>query len=73
MDINDLNPQERAELHRLSTELPFFASKALKIVDKQGRMVRLLFNQAQWYIHTRLEAQKLRTGRVRAIIIKGRQ
>lgn len=73
MDLSQLTDLERQTLSRLSRDLPFFCSSALKILNKQGVMVPFVFNQAQWHIHNRMEAQKRRTGKVRAIIIKGRQ
>lgn len=73
MNLKQIAPDERELIHRLSDNLPYFASKCLKVVDKQGQLVPFIFNQAQWYIHTRVEEQKKRTGKVRMVIIKGRQ
>lgn len=53
--------------------LPLFAKHFLKIRAKSGAIEPFIFNRAQEYIHERLEAQKLKTGRVRALILKGRQ
>jgi hypothetical protein len=58
---------------RLCDDLPHFATHCLKIKDKGGKTIPLVFNRSQMYLHDRLEAQKARTGRVRAIIVKGRQ
>ena len=60
-------------LRRLHAELPLFAEKCLKIKDKAGKIVPLRFNESQLYLHERLEQQKRATGKVRAIIAKGRQ
>lgn len=57
----------------LKTDLPTFAKFCLKIRDKQGQIVPLVFNKAQLYLHQRCEDQKRRTGMVRIIICKGRQ
>src|SRR5579862_9758953 len=57
----------------LVDDLPLFAAHCLKIKDKGGKLVPLIFNRSQLYLHERLEAQKARTGKVRAIICKGRQ
>lgn len=70
--------QEREKRHlkaleRLRGSLPLFAAECLKIMDKSGKVVPLVFNRTQIYIHERVEAQKARTGRVRVIIGKGRQ
>lgn len=45
----------------------------LSIRTKAGTINPLRFNRAQTYVHQRLEAQKTETGRVRALILKGRQ
>lgn len=58
---------------RLATDLQFYAKHCLKIKTKRGELEPFIFNKAQEYIHSRLEDQKARTGKVRAIIIKGRQ
>lgn len=67
-------PPEAARIHDLlQTNLPFFAETALKIKTKEGKLEAFKFNTAQEYLHSRLEDQKRKTGRVRAIILKGRQ
>lgn len=58
---------------RLCDDLPYFAEHCLKIKDKSGKLIPLKFNRSQLYLHEKLEAQKARTGKVRAIIVKGRQ
>lgn len=58
---------------RLRDELEFYARNCLKIRTKTGEVEPFLFNKAQRYIHERLEGQKAETGRVRALILKGRQ
>lgn len=58
---------------RLRDDLEFYARNCLKIRTKGGKVEPFLFNKAQRYIHERLEEQKARTGRVRALILKGRQ
>jgi len=57
------------------TTIPFesFAATSLRIRTKRGAIEPLVFNRAQRYIHDQLEAQKARTGKVRALILKGRQ
>lgn len=60
-------------LERLRGSLPLFAAECLKIEDKSGTLIPLKFNRTQQYIHERVEAQKVRTGRVRVIVGKGRQ
>lgn len=54
-------------------DLKRFAPTFLTIRSKRGRPINFNFNQAQHYIHERLENQLKKTGKVRAIILKGRQ
>lgn len=53
--------------------LPLFAENFLKIRTKSGRIQPFRFNRAQLHIHKLLEIQKKATGKVRALILKGRQ
>lgn len=73
MDLRTFSPEYQEELIRLSGDLPHFAANCLKLVTKQGQLITFKFNQAQWYIHNKIEQQKKRTGKVRVIIVKGRQ
>lgn len=50
-----------------------YAENQLVIKPKTGPLIPFKFNRAQQYLHERLEDQRKRTGRVRAIILKGRQ
>src|SRR5215813_8412268 len=58
---------------RLEGDFPRFAARHLLIRSKSGAILPLAFNRAQQHIHARLEEQRERTGRVRALILKGRQ
>lgn len=58
---------------RLRDDLPFYAAQCLRIRTKTGRVEPLVLNGAQRFIHDRLEAQRAATGKVRALILKGRQ
>lgn len=58
---------------RLRDDLAFYARNCLKIRTKTGKVEPFAFNRAQAYIHDRLEEQRAKTGRVRALILKGRQ
>lgn len=69
----DLNDKERRIRARLMTDFVHYAGKCLKIRTKDGRVSPLKLNSAQAYIHERLEEQLITTGRVRALILKGRQ
>ena len=58
---------------RLQTDLAYFAEQYLKIRPKAGSLVPFTFNAAQLELHRRLEEQKAKTGKVRAIVLKARQ
>lgn len=68
-----MDERERAIRQRLKDDYAHYASKCLKIRTKEGSIEPFLLNKAQQYIHEQLEAQRQKTGRVRAIILKGRQ
>lgn len=61
------------KLIRVLKSLPSFAKNFLIIHDKSGAEKFFAFNRAQYYVHERLEAQLKATGKVRALILKGRQ
>ena len=58
---------------KLKNDFQHYAYKCLKIRTKPGEIVNFALNKAQIYLHSRLEQQKKEKGRVRAIILKGRQ
>jgi len=68
-----MDAKERAIRQRLKDDFAHYASKCLKIRTKSGKVVPLELNEAQLYIHQRVEEQRARTGKVRAIVLKGRQ
>lgn len=70
MSISD---REKAIRQKLKDNFPHFASKCLKIRTKEGQILPFTLNRAQQYIHAKLEEQKALTGKVRALILKGRQ
>jgi hypothetical protein len=51
----------------------YFSLHALKIRPKAGDLVPFQLNQSQRYVHLIAEKQLLETGRVRLIVLKGRQ
>jgi len=59
--------------YRLDNEFPFFARHVLKIKTKTGLTESFVFNQAQQFLHNALEKQLKTLGRIRALIVKGRQ
>ena len=58
---------------RLKDDFEFYARNCLKIRTKHEGLQSFILNDAQIYIHGRLEQQIVDTGKVRAIILKGRQ
>ena len=61
------------KLIRILKSLPLFAKNFLKIRTKSGRIEPFVFNRAQEHLHNCLEIQKAETGKVRALVLKGRQ
>ena len=68
-----LTDEEKDRLRNLFKNLPLYCEKVLKVRTKSGEIVPFVLNKAQNYIHERLEEQKAKTGKVRAIILKARQ
>jgi hypothetical protein len=60
-------------IERCSEEFYFYAETALKIKAKDGAVVDFHLNRAQRFVHEALEKQLRDTGKVRALILKGRQ
>lgn len=70
---NGLTPSTTDKMRRLKEDFPFYAANCMLIRSKGGAIQALRLNRAQQYIHERLEEQRAETGRVRALILKGRQ
>ncbi len=64
---------DKAKLKRLRDDFPYFAKHCLRIRTKTGEVKPFVLNKGQLYLHERLEEQRRKTGRVRAVICKGRQ
>lgn len=58
---------------QLKSDFDFYARNCLHIRSKSGKVQQFRLNRAQLYIHERLEEQRARTGKVRALVLKGRQ
>jgi hypothetical protein len=58
---------------KLKNDFGYYAKNCLKIRQKSSDVASLQLNDAQKYIHSRVEDQLKTTGKVRAIILKGRQ
>jgi len=68
-----MDERERRVRQKLKDDLIYYATKCLKIRTKSGAVESFSFNKAQLYIHQKLEEQLKMTGKVRALILKGRQ
>jgi hypothetical protein len=68
-----MDDKERAIRQRLKDDFEHYASRCLRIRTKAGDVVPFQLNAAQRYIHERVEEQRARTGKVRAVVLKGRQ
>ncbi len=60
-------------VQKLLDDFEYYAKKCLFIRTKEGKIEKFIINKAQQYIHTKLQAQLEKTGKVRALILKGRQ
>lgn len=72
-----MTPEDLALLRALRDDFPLYSSKCLKIRTKTdrgaGKIVPFELNKAQLFLHERLERQRAEAGKVRALIVKGRQ
>jgi len=68
--MDDVEKQIRL---KLKNNFAHYASKCLKIRTKSGKIYPFALNKAQLHIHQQVEQQKAATGKVRALILKGRQ
>lgn len=58
---------------KLMADFPLYAKNVLRIVNKKGEIAPLKLNRGQMILHETLEKQLAETGRIRALVIKGRQ
>lgn len=68
-----MSERERAIRQKLKDNFEHYANKCLRIRTKSGSIEPLTLNRAQKYLHDRLEGQLLEHGKVRALVLKGRQ
>lgn len=68
-----MDSREREIRRRLKEDFTHYASRCLKIRTKAGEILPFALNEAQSHVHAQVEKQKLLTGKVRAVILKGRQ
>lgn len=68
-----MTSEEKEILQKLKDDFKHYAAKVLKVRSKSGAIEPLILNKAQLYVHQKLEEQRGRTGKVRALILKARQ
>ncbi len=73
MEWKDRKKRELKVRQKLKDDFIHYAAKCLKIRTKDGRILPFILNKAQIHIHQKLQKQIEKTGKVRAIILKGRQ
>jgi len=68
-----VNSEELSIRQKLKDDFRHYAPRVLSIRTKKGGIEPLKLNKAQEFIHACLETQERQTGKVRAIVLKGRQ
>lgn len=68
-----LSEREKAIRLKLRDDFEHYASRCLRIRTKDGMLKTFELNEAQRYVHQKLEHQLKEKGCVRAIVLKGRQ
>jgi len=68
-----MNKKQIETRKRLKNDFLFYARNCLQVRTKDQGLQPFKLNKAQLYIHELLEKQRSQTGKVRAIILKGRQ
>ncbi len=69
----DLSESDQRKIDALRNNFPYYAQHCLKVRTKAGGLSPLVLNSAQGYLHKQLQAQLAAKGKVRAIVLKGRQ
>ena len=68
-----MTPEQKANFDELRRNLSLFARKCLYIKTKNAELKPLELNDSQFFLHQRLEEHKRKRGKIRAVIVKGRQ
>ncbi|MEQ1718667.1 MAG: hypothetical protein ABL907_22220, partial [Hyphomicrobium sp.] len=73
--MSSLSDRELAIRQKLKDDFPHYASRCLKIRPKDPRAGNqpLTLNRGQQHLHDCIEQQRAATGKVRALVLKGRQ
>ena len=73
MDADEKRERKIELLRKLRNSLREFSKTCLKVRAKNKKIIPFVLNRAQTYVHEKIEEQLRETGRVRALILKGRQ
>ncbi len=68
-----LTDKQKDTFQKLRQNLPDFARNCLYIKTKDAEIAPLLLNDSQFYFHQRIEKHKRERGKVRVVVVKGRQ
>ena len=68
-----LTPGQMAKAVMLKSDFQYYSPRCLFIKDKAGLLIPFAMNQAQRHLHEMVEHQRATVGKVRIIVVKGRQ
>lgn len=71
--MSSLDDRERSLRQKLKDEFEHYSSRCLRIRTKEGDVRQFKLNRSQLYLHERLQEQLRTKGKVRALVLKGRQ
>lgn len=71
--MTEISQKELDIRRKLREDFTYYAPRCLTLVNKEGTPELMHLNRAQLYVHEKLEEQLKTRGRIRAIILKGRQ
>lgn len=71
--MSGLSDREKAIRQKLKDDFTHYAPRCLRIRTKAGEVKSFALNRSQLYLHQRLQKQLAEKGRVRALVLKGRQ
>lgn len=71
--MSGLTDREKAIRQKLKADFAHYASRCLRIRTKAGEVRPFALNRSQLYLHDRLQKQLEEKGKVRALVLKGRQ
>lgn len=71
--MSTLSDREKAIRRKLRDDFEHYAPRCLHIRTKAGEVRPFALNRTQRYLHARLQKQLVEKGKVRALVLKGRQ